>query len=291
MGNKGTDVLTTTYTNLAAPGTNVVPYPVFGAVSWRGDVGNSTFEALQFNVRHPFQNGFLLSANYMWSHSINDGSIGGGESDTPQDSFCRACDKGSSDDDVRHMFNLSAVYQLPFGAGKRYLSSPGIARALLGNWEVSVIGTTQTGLPVNITVDRSNASVPGMYAISGSMRPNYVAGVSLTPAGGSTPAEWINPAAFAVPANQTFGNLGRNAFRAPGISQIDMGLSRFVTVTERLNVRFRADLFNVLNGPQFAAPNSDISQGNFGVITTTISNYNAGRGTPRELQLSAKIMF
>jgi hypothetical protein len=291
LGNKGTDLLTTTYTNLAAPGTNVVPYPAFGAVSWRGDVGNSTFEALQGNVRRPFQNGFFLSANYMWSHSNNDGSIGGGESDTPQDSFCRACDKGDSDDDVRQMFNLSAVYQLPFGAGKRYLSSPGIARVLLGNWEVSAIGTTQTGLPVNITVDRANASVPGLYAISGEMRPNLLPGVSLTPAGGSTPAEWINPASFAVPANQTFGNLGRNAFRAPGVSQIDMGLARFVTVTERFNVRFRADLFNVLNGPQFAAPNSDISQGNFGVITTTISNYNAGRGTPRELQLSAKIMF
>jgi hypothetical protein len=291
LGNKGTDVLTTTYTNLAVPGSNVVPYPAFGAVSWRGDVGNSTFEALQVNVRRPFQNGFLLLANYMWSHSINDGSIGGGESDTPQDSFCRACDKASSDDDVRHMFNLSVVYQLPFGAGKRYLSSPGIARALLGNWEVSAIGTTQTGLPVNITVDRSNSSVPGLFAISGEMRPNYVAGAALMPPGGSTPATWINPAAFSVPANQTFGNLGRNVFRAPGISQIDIGLSKFFTITEQLNVRIRADLFNALNDPQFAAPNADISQANFGVITTTISNYNAGRGTPRELQLSAKITF
>lgn len=291
LGNKGTDVLTTTYTNLAVPPSNTVPYSAFGAVSWRGDVGNSTFEALQVNVRRPFQNGLLLSANYMWSHSINDGSIGGGESDVPQDSFCRACDKASSDDDVRHMFNLSAVYQLPFGAGKRYLSSPGMARTLLGNWEVSTIGTTQTGLPVNITVDRSNASVPGLFAISGEMRPNYVAGASLTPSGGSTPARWINPAAFSVPASQTFGNLGRNAFRAPGISQIDIGLSKFFTITEQLNVRIRADLFNALNDPQFAAPNADISQANFGVITATISNYNAGRGTPRELQLSAKITF
>jgi hypothetical protein len=93
LGNKATHVLTTTYTNLAIPPTNIVPYPAFGVVSWRGDAGNSTFEALQLNLRRTFQNGFLLSANYMWSHSINDGSIGGGESDTPQDSFCRACDK------------------------------------------------------------------------------------------------------------------------------------------------------------------------------------------------------
>ena len=106
LGNKGTDVLTTTYVNLVNPATGVAPYPAFGPVSWRGDVGNSTFEALQLNVRRAFQSGFLLSTNFMWSHSINDDSIGGGESDTPQDSFCRSCDKASSDDDVRLMFNF-----------------------------------------------------------------------------------------------------------------------------------------------------------------------------------------
>jgi Carboxypeptidase regulatory-like domain/TonB dependent receptor len=279
LGNKGTDVLTTTYTNLAVPPANLAPYPAFGAVSWRGDVGNSTFEALQSNVRRTFTNGFLLSANYMWSHSINDGSIGGGESDTPQNSFCRACDKASSDDDIRQTFNLSAVYALPF------------KNRIWGGWELSAIGTAQTGVPVNITVDRSNAAVPGLFTISGQERPNYVYGVPLMPTGGSNPNNWINLAAFAVPANQTFGNLGRNAFRAPRISQLDMGLSKFINITEKLNLRFRADLFNVFNRAQFGAPNADISTSNFGVITSTISAYATGRGTPRELQLSAKIMF
>ena len=291
LGNKGTDVLTTTYTNLAAPPGNVVPHPAFGVVSWRGDVGNSTFEAFQFNLRRAYQNGFLLSANYMWSHSINDGSIGGGDSDNPQNSFCRSCDKASSDFDVRHLFNLSAVYALPFGPGKRFVGSPGILRTVLRGWEISAIGTTQTGLPVNITIDRSNASVPGLYAVGGSERPDYVPGLSLTPAGGSTPNHWINPAAFAVPANGTFGNLGRNAFRSIGITQIDLGLSRFVTVTERLAIRFRGDLFNVSNRAQYGAPNADVSTANFGVITTTLSNYATGRGTPRELQVSMKFVF
>ena len=291
LGNKGTDVLTTTYTNLVNPATGLAPYPAFGPVSWRGDVGNSTFEALQLNVRRAFQSGFLLSSNFMWSHSINDGSIGGGESDTPQNSFCRSCDKGSSDNDVRLMFNLSAVYQLPFGKGKPYVSIPGIAASILGNWELSAIGTAQTGLPVNITIDRSNATVPGLFSISGSERPNYVSGVSLTPAGGSTPARWINPAAFSTPAAQTFGNLGRNAFRAPGISQLDLGLSKYVSITERMSIRLRADAFNVFNRAQFGAPNADLSNSNFGVITTTISNYATGRGTPREFQLSAKFIF
>jgi hypothetical protein len=291
LGNKGTDVLTTTYTNLVNPVTGVAPYPLFGPITWRGDVGNSTFEALQFNVRKAFQSGFLFTANYMWSHSINDGSIGGGESDTPQDSFCRACDRASSDDDVRQVFNLSSVYQLPFGAGKPYLSSPGVARTILGGWSLSGIATAQTGLPVNITITRSNGSVPGDLAISGEMRPNYVPGVSLTPSGGSAPQDWINIAAFSLPANGTFGNLGRNAFRAPSIADLDLALAKEVSFAERMKLRFRADLFNVFNRAQYGAPNANISASNFGVITSTISPYATGRGTPREFQLSARISF
>jgi len=291
LGNKGTDVLTTTYVNLVNPATGVAPYPAFGPVSWRGNVGNSTFHALQLNARRAFQSGFLITANYMWSHSINDGSIGGGESDTPQNSFCRSCDKASSDDDVRQLFNVSTVYQLPFGAGQKYLSSPSVARTILGGWTASAIGTAQTGLPVNITVNRSNGSVPGDYAISGEERPNYVDGVSLTPPGGSTPNDWINAAAFATPVSGTFGNLGRNAFRAPGISELELGLSKDVSVTERMRIRFRADAFNVFNRAQYGPPNAVLGQSNFGVITTTISNYATGRGTPREFQLSGKLSF
>jgi hypothetical protein len=160
-----------------------------------------------------------------------------------------------------------------------------------GNWELSTISTAQTGLPVNITVDRANSAVPGLYSISGEERPNYVSGVSLTPSGGSNPSNWMNSAAFATPASQTFGNLGRNAFRAPGITQIDLGLSKFLGITEKVNLRFRADLFNVLNRAQYGAPNADIFAANFGTITSTISNYATGRGTPRELQLSLKIVF
>jgi hypothetical protein len=290
LGNKGTDVLTTTYVNLVNPHTGAAPYPAFGPVSWRGDVGNSTFHALQLNARRAFQNGLLFSANYMWSHSINDGSIGGGESDTPQDSFCRSCDKGSSDDDVRHVFNLSAVYQLPLGAGKHHLSTPSLARTVLGGWTISSIATSQTGLPFNITIDRSNASVPGNDAISG-QRPNYVYGVSLTPPDGSTPREWVNPAAFSTPASGTFGNLDHNAFRAPAISEVELALAKDVSLGDRTTVRFRADMFNVLNRAQYGAPNADVSQTTFGTITTTISNYATGRGTPREFQLSARVSF
>jgi hypothetical protein len=69
-------------------------------------------------------------------------------------------------------------------------------------------------------------------------------------------------------------------------------LSKFVGITEKLNLRLRADLFNVFNGAQYGAPNADVSSANFGAITSVIGNYNsAGRGTPRGLQLSAKFVF
>jgi hypothetical protein len=186
---------------------------------------------------------------------------------------------------------LGVVYQLPFGAGRRYLGSSGVARTVFVGWILSAIGTSQTGLPFNITIDRANGSVPGDYAISGEERPDYVFGVPLTPPGGPAPREWVNPAAFSTPASGTFGNLGRNAFRAPGISDVDLALAKEVSVAERMTVRFRADMFNALNRAQYGAPNADLSQVAFGTITTTISSYATGRGTPREFQLSAKISF
>jgi hypothetical protein len=68
-------------------------------------------------------------------------------------------------------------------------------------------------------------------------------------------------------------------------------LSKDVSPAEHVRVRLRADVFNVFNRAQYGAPNADLSQTNFGLITTTISNYATGRGTPREFQLSAKISF
>ncbi len=292
LGNKGTDVLTTTYVNVINPATGTRPYPAFGPVSWRGNDSNSSFEGLNVGVRRPFANGLLVSLNYLWSHSINDDGIGGGESDTPQNVLCRACERGDSDNDVRQVFNASVVYRLPFGAGQRYASNPGVVRSLLGNWELTGIGSSRTGLPVNVIVDRSNGAVPYGYSMGGEERPNLVPGVSLTPPGGRTAANWINLAAFSVPAPGTFGNAGRNIARGPSLWQVDLGLSKAVRITERLAVQLRADGFNVFNRAQYGQPLSDISSpGNFGQIVSTVNTIGTGSGTPREFQLSVRVLF
>jgi hypothetical protein len=292
MGNKGTDLLTTTYINVLNPATRVAPYPAFGVVAWRGNTSNSTFEALIYDLHRAFQNGFLLTADYMWSHSINDGSIGGGESDTVQDVFCRACDKASSDDDERQTFNTSAVYNLPFGLGRRFLTGRGVTRAVFGGWNVSGIATARTGLPVNVVMNRSNASVPGGYSVSGSERPSLIAGASIIPIGGQTPNDWLNLAAFSIPANGTFGDLGRNALSGPGLWQIDAAVAKRASITERFAVQFRAEMFNIFNRAQYGQPNANISTpGNFGSITTTVNEGATGSGTPRQIQVSLRISF
>ena len=293
LGNKGTAILTTTDTNTVNPYTGAPPpYPQFGVVSWRGNDSNSTFEALQFNLRRQFQRGWLLSSNYMWSHSINDDGIGGGESDTPQNVFCRACEKASSDDDVRQVFNVSTVYELPFGHGRRWLSAPGPARALLGGWQWSTIATARTGLPVNVVINRANSALPDQFSVAVSERPDLVPGVPLVPPGGPTPNNWINPAAFAIPAPGTFGDAGRNLVRAPGLWQADTALAKSAGITERVSLQLRAEVFNLFNRAQYGSPNANLSSPlSFGVITTPVNQGATGSGTPRQFQLAMRVSF
>lgn len=188
------------------------------------------------------------------------------------------------------MWNANLVYQLPFGNGRAFLNQPGFLRAVFGSWELTSIIAGRTGLPVNVTVDRSASAVPD--GNTQNQRPNLVSGVPLTPPGGSTIALWINPAAFAVPAPGTFGNAPRNAVRGPGIWQADLGLSKQIPLTERIHLDFRAEAFNILNHPQYGAPQADFSAGNaFGAILATVNTGPVGAGTPRQLQLMLRVAF
>jgi hypothetical protein len=246
---------------------------------------------MQASVQRMFTHGWLLAANYMYSHAINDASLGSGvEDDFPENVSCRACERSSSDQDARHSGSAYLVYQLPFGAGRRYVANPGLLRTILGGWQWDMVGTGRAGLPVNITVDRASSALPD--GNNANQRPNYVSGAPLTPPAGSTPNLWINPAAFAVPAKGTWGNLGRNAFNGPALWQIDTALAKRVTVTERVSAQFRAECFNLLNRAQYGNPAADISApASFGRITTLINTGPTGGGTPRQFQLALRLQF
>jgi hypothetical protein len=299
IGTKGNNLLTLSEVNVINPLTGTRPYPSFAEVSWRGNKNDSDYEGLSVAVKRSFSRGLLIQANYMWSHEIDNGSNGSGDGDSlvAQNVACQACERADGIWDVRHVFNANAIFQLPFGPGKQYLNQPGLARSVLGSWELTSTVVARTGFPVNVTVDRSAAAVPD--GNNTDQRPNLVPGVSLTPPGGATIGEWINPAAFAVPAAGTFGDAPRDVARGPGAWQIDVGIGKHIPLTERAQLEFRAEFFNIFNHPQYGLPLSDFSVGpgpnGFGNIISTVSTTTpvspVGTGTPREMQFSLRLAF
>jgi hypothetical protein len=278
-----------------------------GAVDIKYNDGNSTFNALQISLQRHFASGFMFATNYMWSHSINDGSIGGGESNAPENANCRLCDRGPSVYDIRHNLVVSAVYDLPFGAGRKFLAGDGLAGKVLGGWQLSGIQTYHTGHPLTVTVDRSSSSLRDGNSHS-DQRPNLVPGVPLIPTN-QNPNNWISEtylpdgtpvSPFAVPADFTWGSAGRGLIRAPITWQTDISLSKSAKLSERLSLQIIAQAFNVFNHDQFADPTVNISSNSFGQINTTV-NYNSnndsfapdntGSGVPRQIEFGIRFTF
>ena len=177
--------------------------------------------------------------------------------------------------------------------------SHGVASAIAGNWQLTTAALARTGFPVNVLLPSSYISP---YGNSGTLRPNLVPGVPLTPPGGRTIAHWINPAAFAAPAAGTLGNAPRDLFPGPGTWQVDTGVAKTFSITEKARLEFRSEFFNVFNHPQLGPPNATFTLGStagFGSITTTVNLNTAivspitpvGSGTPREIQFALRLEF
>ncbi len=231
----------------------------------------------------------------MWSHEIDDGSDGSGDGDSlvPENVACQACERASGIWDVRHVFNANAIYELPFGPGKQFVNEPGFLRAVTGGWEVTSTFMARTGFPVNVLINRSSSSVPDGNTTD--QRPNLVPGVSTTPSGGATIGEWINPAAFAIPADGTFGDAPRDVARGPGAWQMDFGVGKRIALSERARLEFRSECFNIFNHSQYGLPQATFGVPGFGSIIQTVNTTTpvspVGSGTPREIQFALKFSF
>ncbi len=293
VGSHGAHLPLHTVVNTLNPVTRAAPLPAFGLVDYKTSSSDSQYNGLIAALTRPFSSGLIFGATYVWSHSIDDGAnVGnnaGGETDFPQNVACLRCERANSDQDIRHSFTANVVYELPIGAGKTYLNH-GVAGHLLGNFQFSSLAVARTGLPVNITVARTAATLPDGNTMS-PQRPNLVPGVPLTPAGGRTPQLSINKAAFALPAAGTFGNAPRNLLRAPGTWQIDASLQKGLYTTERFNLAFRGDVFNLFNHAQYGAPSGVFNTAGFGQITTQINAGATGTATQRVSQLSLRATF
>lgn len=288
VGSKASHVTTRKYINNLDPVTKVRPLPSFGRIDEKGNEGNSNFNALQVSLHRRVARGLTWGTEYMWSHSINDNSIGGGEASQPQNNFCRACDRGNSGQDIRHTITSSWIYQLPFGPGQRYLNS-GAASRILGGWEMSGIWTARTGRMLTVTISRSSGAVPD--GNNANQRPNIVPGVSIYPAGGPTFAQWLNPAAFVIPANGTWGNAGRAIAVGPGLVQIDFALQKSIPIAERKSMVFRIESFNIVNRTLAGNPGTTFtSPASFGLVNSGL-NRSIGTGTSRQVQLALRFQF
>jgi hypothetical protein len=275
--------------NLIDPATGKRPLSNFGQFQVKGNTGNNNMHGFQSQIKRAFSSGLLWQANYMWMHAITDASSGAGEALRTENANCRACDRGNSPYDIPNTFSTSLVYQLPFGPGKAFLNGTGASSKLIGGWELSAVGSARSGLPIDVIVVRKASSIPNGDAKY--QRPNLVPGVSLIPVGGQTLNEWLNPAAFAVPAAGTFGNEGRDIARGPHEWESSVALSKRTPLNERFTLNFRAEAFNVFNHPNFANPNSNISSGGFGIITSILNTGPTGTGGTRKIEGMLRLEF
>jgi hypothetical protein len=292
LGNLGRRLDVNYNINQANPGPGAVAprFPLYGiAPGVVGDTfaatdGNSDYHSLQLTAEKRFSNGLSFLSAYTYAHSIDNVPLqqgGNGEGPIPQDPRYRFLDRGNSLFDIRHRFSQTLLYDLPIGEGKRLHFGQKWENALLGNWQINMILSVQTGLPFAPVLANSVANT------GTSSRPNLAADWNIS---NPTITHWFNTALntpgapWATPTQFTYGNAGRGILRGPGRTNVDFSVFKQFAATEKLHVQFRGEFFNALNHPQFDLPGQTIGSPSAGVITATV-------GTPRDIQFSLKLLF
>lgn len=268
VGNIGTHLDTTYNLNQAVPGSGPVndrrPFfavrPALADVTWAVSDGTASYHALQFSAQKRLTHGLNGLLAYTWAHSVDTvgQSFGGGaDGPLPQDPLNRFASRGNSPFDIRHRLTIAWNYALP------------------GGWQVNGINTFQTGLPFTPTLNATTINTG-----TGS-RPDRIGDGTLS---NPTVDRWFDTSAFATPALFTYGNAGRNILYGPGRVNFDFSVFKEFRIKEGLRVQFRTECFNLLNTTQFDLPNASIGASQAGMITGIV-------GTPRQIQLGAKLVF
>ena len=217
------------------------------------------YNALQLSLERRFSRGVQLNFNYTWSKSL--GIIDNSDSQPP----IRAMAYYGRNRSVRgfdrsHVVHASAIYELPFGKGKPWVTT-GPASYLLGGWQVNTLLSFYTGLPFTVTAPGISLDLPGSTQTADQVGPYKVLG------GIGSNAHYFDPASFAAVTAARFGGLGFNTFRGPRLDNWDFGVFRLFRITERWNLQFRMESFNFSNTPHFGLPGGTVGNANFGRIT------------------------
>jgi len=252
------------------------PFPTFGNITWMDSEGISNYNSMQVKFQQRYSHGLTFLASYTYGRSL-DNTIGVGgtaASSAPQDSYNLRAEYGPSDFNNQQRMTLSGVYELPFGRTRTWLKT-GVPSLLAGGWQLSGIFSQFSGRPFTLYYS-SNIS----NTFNFEDRPNIVGNPN---AGPKSPTDWLNTTAIVTPPLGTFGNEGRNSMVGPGYADLDATLARVFAVRDRMRIEFRAEVFNLLNHPNFNLPNSTVDGGGFNTIGTAQD--------PREIQFALRLSF
>jgi hypothetical protein len=243
-------------------------------------IGRSNYNALQTTLERRFASGLTFMAAYTWSKTISLGCDGwGGEGCSIQDIYHIANDRSVAAIDIPHNLNVNWTYELPFGRGKRFRTDNRVVDAVVGDWQINGIASFYSGIPYSVGVASDIANTGNASGV----RLNLVGDPHLSD---PTPSQWFNRAAFAVPAQFTFGNSGRNILRTDGTTNFDLSVFRAfpIPLREGMRLTFRGEFFNAFNTPTFARPGIDPTVPLFGAVTATSNR-------ERIIQLALKLTF
>jgi hypothetical protein len=270
-----------------------VPIPTFGPITWLDPAGVNHYSGLAARVEHRFTKGLYLLNSFTWGKGMGDSEqaleyYAGYFEANPGNIHDLAAEKGPSAFDVKFNNVTSVVYQIPVGKGRQFGSgmSP-ILDAIIGGWELNAINTAHTGTPLDVIYNATGAnqisSLSNDYRGEPFPRPN-VSGSASSQGRSQMLNTYFAGYTFTTPApSQEFGDLGRNAFRAPGFWQWDNGIDKTFRVSEGVRLQFRSEFFNILNHTNFGIPDTKTSDAAFGTIRTTYPS--------RQIQFALKATF
>jgi hypothetical protein len=278
VGNKGKHLILWQKEDLPNRLTGVMIDPTFTPFILSNPIDSSTYHALQMSVNKRFAHGLTFQASY--THSSNDAYCAGNLAGRcyPQDNNNVRADWGPTAQEIPNNFNASFVYQLPLQNwtglhGRR-------SQLLIGGWQLSGILIAQDGLPFSVA--NPGSSYPADRA-------DAIAGVSPYASNYQGTLQYLNPAAFAkIPiiavsgASARPGTSGRDAYRYPGMWNLDSMLSKSFALTERLRLQIHGDFFNALNHTNLTGIDGSLTSSTFGKLTSA---------TSRSIQLGARIEF
>jgi Carboxypeptidase regulatory-like domain/TonB-dependent Receptor Plug Domain len=272
------------------------PDQSFGAITWVDSAGQQSYNGFSVRVEHRMSHGLFFLNSFTWSKSLGNTeqaleNAGGPGVANIQNVYNLKAERGPSSYDEKFINVATVVYQLPFGKGRAFGNSWNpVIDSILGGWDVNVIDTANTGLPMTVSYTPTAANdvtgrIPDYRGLS-VMRPNLVGNPNAGGNGLDPTNFYLDKTAFAIPSSSApFGNLGRNVFRAPGFQQMDININKNFKLPFRENteLQFRSEFFNIMNHTNFGFPTLDITSAAFGQIRSTYA--------PRQIQFALKLMF